>query len=127
MPTERINRRSSIGRCHVTTKYGRTAPVGYYAPNEFGLYDVLGNVWEWTEDCWNDSYESKPVDGGASKSGTCEHRVVRGGSWYNPPKVLRSAFRERAVPEGRDSFRGFRVAREIRSDSAGVVDAPAVD
>ena len=58
----------------------KTAPVGSFAPNGFGLYDMVGNVWEWTEDCWNDNYEGAPADGSARTSGDCIRRVVRGGS-----------------------------------------------
>ena len=61
--------------------YVDTAPAGSFQPNAFGLYDVLGNVWEWTEDCWNDDYSSAPTDGSAWQSGDCSPRVLRGGSW----------------------------------------------
>ena len=57
------------------------APVGSYEPNAFGLYDVLGNVSEWTEDCWNETYAGAPTDGRAWRSGDCSLRVLRGGSW----------------------------------------------
>ena len=63
--------------------YEWTAPVGSYRANGYGLYDVLGNVLEWTEDCWNESYDGAPSDGRAWESGECGRRVVRGGSWYN--------------------------------------------
>ena len=59
----------------------QTAPVGSFAANQFGLYDMVGNVWEWTEDCWNESYQGAPADGSAWTSGDCSRRVVRGGSW----------------------------------------------
>ena len=59
----------------------RTAEVGRYQPNSFGLYDMHGNVWEWVEDCWNDSYAGAPSDGRAWTSGDCSRRVIRGGSW----------------------------------------------
>ena len=73
----------------------RTLPVGSFAANGFGLYDVHGNVWEWVADCWNDSYHGAPSDGGAWERGDCDRRVVRGGSWYNAPWSLRSANRSR--------------------------------
>ena len=63
--------------------YTVMAPVGVYEANAFGLYDVLGNVWEWTQDCRNDSYSGAPVDGSAWRSGDCSERVLRGGSWFN--------------------------------------------
>ena len=69
----------------------RTAEVGHYQPNDYGLYDMHGNVWEWVQDCWNDSYAGAPTDGSAWTLGDCSQRVVRGGSWLNEPRGLRSA------------------------------------
>lgn len=93
--------------------YGSTAPVGSFAPNAFGLYDVLGNVSEWTQDCWNDSYRGAPTDGRARESGDCDRRVLRGGSWDINPWFLRSANRFRNTPVSRDRYYGFRVARTL--------------
>ena len=59
----------------------QTAPVGSFPANPFGLHDVHGNVEEWVEDCWNDSYNGAPTDGSAWVSGDCGHRVLRGASW----------------------------------------------
>ena len=73
--------------------YEFTAPVGSFAPNAFGLYDVLGNVWEWTEDCWSDSYAGAPTNGSAWQSGDCSLRVLRGGSWDLYPAYLHSSLR----------------------------------
>ena len=68
--------------CHgCGDSYRPTAPVGSFSANPFGLHDVHGNVWEWVEDCWNDSYDGAPSDGSAWESGNCERRVLRGGSW----------------------------------------------
>ena len=92
-----------------------TAPVGSYLANDFGLHDVIGNVWEWVENCWNESYEApgRPDDGGAWTSGDCGRRVVRGGSWGYDPRNLRSAFRGGSYTGGRDYGFGFRVARTL--------------
>ena len=76
--------------------HARTAPVGSYTKNRFGLSDVLGNVWEWVEDCWNGSYAGAPADGTAWKQGNCNRRVLRGGSWNSNPRNLRSADRGRS-------------------------------
>ena len=70
------------------------APVGWFAPNSWGLHDVHGNVGEWTQDCWNTSYVGAPTDGGVWEAGDCERRVVRGGHWLDEdPLALRSARR----------------------------------
>ena len=90
-----------------------THPVGQKVPNELGLYDMSGNVWEWVEDCWNDSYRGAPGDGRAWKSGTCSNHVVRGGSWGNIPGGVRSAIRVGYGAGGRSSSGGFRVARTL--------------
>ena len=90
-----------------------TAPVGTYTANTFGLYDVLGNVWEWTQDCWNDNYSNVSGDGSARESGDCSMRVLRGGSYVSGPKFLRSAYRIGETSELRDSGLGFRVARSF--------------
>jgi formylglycine-generating enzyme required for sulfatase activity len=74
---------------------------------------VHGNVWEWTEDCWNDSNSGNPGDGSARTTGNCSNRVVRGGSWYIPPQGLRSAFRRRDASVNRSSDHGFRLARTL--------------
>lgn len=86
-------------------------PVGSLATNGFGLHDMHGNVWEWVEDCWHDSYGGAPQDGSAWLSGDCDNRVLRGGSWSNHPRTLRAAFRGREPTEGRGGILGFRVAR----------------
>jgi formylglycine-generating enzyme required for sulfatase activity len=91
----------------------QTAPVGSFPPNAFGLYDMSGNAWEWTEDCWHDSYVGAPADGSAWTTGDCSLRVLRGGSWYSYPQYLRSASRNRDLPGDRIINVGFRVARTL--------------
>jgi formylglycine-generating enzyme required for sulfatase activity len=89
------------------------APVGRYAPEPFGTQDLIGNVSEWVEDCWHDSYRRAPGDGRAWVNRGCEERVVRGGSWASTLDQSRSAFRLQ-VPAGLTSARiGFRVARDL--------------
>ena len=90
----------------------RTAAVGRYQPNSYGLYDVHGNVWEWLADCWNDSYAGAPSDGRAWTLGDCSLRVVRGGSWYLVPRNLRSASRYRYTRSNRFDFIGFRLVQD---------------
>ena len=91
----------------------RTAPVGSFEPNAFGLFDTAGNVWEWVEDCWNKNYNGAPANGSAWTSGNCDEHVLRGGSWYFDPRNLRSAVRFRIGTGVRDGNFGFRVARTL--------------
>ena len=90
-----------------------TAPAGSFKPNAFGLYDLLGNVWEWTQDCWNEGYAGAPGDGRAWESGDCSARVARGGSWYHGVGHLRAAYRLRSPFLDRSLIVGFRVARSL--------------
>ena len=91
----------------------RTSPVGSFQANAFGLHDVLGNVAEWAQDCWNDSYRDAPTDGRAWKRGECGRRVVRGGSWGSRPRYLRSASRSWGDAGFRSNNLGFRVTRTL--------------
>ncbi len=97
----------------------QTAPVGSFAANGFGLYDTVGNVWEWTQDCNHDSYSGAPTDGSAwSKGGDCGSRILRGGAFDNYPKVVRSADRTGLNTDIRSNDFGFRVARTLVAPSA---------
>lgn len=88
----------------------RTAPVGSFAPNPWGLYDMLGNVWQLTQDCYHDSYDGAPTDGSAWTSGDCSARVERGDSFWLAYQVVSAAVRQDA---GSPAFNvGFRVARD---------------
>ena len=94
----------------------QTAPVGSFKANNFGLYDMQGNVWQWVEDCWHDNYEGAPNNGTAWKTACSERysRVVRGGSWGDPPDVLRSADRNRFTSSDFQLLNGgFRVGRTL--------------
>ena len=93
--------------------YAYTSPVGSFMPNGFGLYDMHGNVGEWTEDCYNDNYEGASVDGSAWTSGACDRRVVRGGDWALDPGSLRAAMRDSYATDLRNHEDGFRVARTL--------------
>lgn len=90
-----------------------THPVGLKPANPFGLYDIVGNVWQWTQDCYADSYASAPTNGSASEETKDCLRVDRGGSWLYLAWLLRSATRERNSANYRDRIMGFRVARRL--------------
>jgi len=91
------------------------APAGSFAPNAFGLYDMLGNVWEWVEDCYHGTYAGAPNDGSAWVEAGCAERVVRGGSWVGlrQAPLPRSAYRDWRPPDGRTYGLGFRLARTL--------------
>jgi len=92
----------------------QTAPVGSFAANGFGLYDMVGNVEEWMEDCYHDSYSGAPSDGSAWIEGAdCSRRIVRAGSWFFAPAFLRSAKRYWFTTDYRLNYLGFRVARTL--------------
>jgi len=95
----------------------QTAPVGSFAPNAFGLYDMTGNVEQWAQDCWHDNYDGAPADGSAWTGGDCSLRVLRGASYSSPPESLRSAHRAATAPASANGCRcinvSFRIARAI--------------
>jgi formylglycine-generating enzyme required for sulfatase activity len=96
--------------------YIYTAPVAHFKPNLFGLYDMLGNVWEWTLDCWHEDYKLAPYDGTAwpkTQGGDCDRQVIRGGSWGYDPQDLRSAIRLKLSSVEADYILGFRIARAL--------------
>jgi formylglycine-generating enzyme required for sulfatase activity len=102
---------------------GQSHPVGAKLPNAFGLYDMAGNVWQWTEDCYDNSYVGIPTDGRANDAASSDPkakdgqgnclRVDRGGSWMFPAWLLRPATRERNPADFRADIMGFRVARTL--------------
>jgi formylglycine-generating enzyme required for sulfatase activity len=91
-----------------------TAPVGSFAPNGFGLYDMIGNVWEWVFDCYHDNYRDVPTNGTAWTSDDCFFRVARGGAFNRPPEFSRSATRHGFKVDSRIDVLGFRVARTLK-------------
>lgn len=92
----------------------KSAPVGRFAPNPYGLFDMLGNVWEWVGDCYHDRFAEAPADGSVLDKPGCGKRVIRGGAWSFPAREMRSANRWRDFPSRRSDDTGFRVARELR-------------
>lgn len=93
---------------------GQTAPVGSFEPNAFGLYDMLGNVWEWTADCWHDNHEGAPADGTARTCEDSSRRVTRGGSWNNVPRWVRVSVRGWAHTPTRLPALGFRLVQGLQ-------------
>ena len=90
-----------------------TSSVKSYTANKFGLYDMHGNVWEWTQDCWNNSYTGAPDNGEAWTQGECEWRVLRGGAWGSQPNYLRSAYRFSGTTTERYVDIGFRLVQGL--------------
>jgi len=94
--------------------YANTSPVGRFKPNGFGLYDMLGNVWQWTADCYNNGYSGAPSDGAAWTTGICSPRVLRSGSWGDGPWGVRAGYRFWGDILGvRSNSTGFRLARTL--------------
>ena len=111
-----INSSQSYNSSNVTIPVGKPVEVGSYRPNAFGIYDMIGNVQEWVEDCFG-IYANAPADGSAvlgatSQSSGCE-KVMRGGSWKSPPQEARSAWRYWMHSHVRWGDAGFRVARDL--------------
>lgn len=90
-----------------------TVRVDSFRPNPWGLYNVHGNVWDWTDDCWNETNAGNPGDGVARTTGDCTWRVARGGAWNYSPNYLRSAFRYWNLPHNRSGVQGLRVVRTL--------------
>lgn len=88
-----------------------TAPAGRYRPNAFGLHDMLGNAWEWTEDCLKEEFAGTAPDDGDRPNRECARRVLRGGAWVDSPAFVRYDFRFFIASDDRDFYAGFRVAR----------------
>ena len=96
--------------------YGETKPVGLKYPNELGLFDMSGNVWEWVEDQWHGNYDGVPKDGSAwvdHEEGAL--RVIRGGGWGNSPQYCRVSYRGYLAPTDRNGDLGFRLGLSLQS------------
>jgi len=107
--------------------FSNTSPVGSFPPNGFGLYDMLGNVWEWVEDCWAKSYVDAPVDGAARVNALCEARVRRGGSWNSVERDLYNVgARAVGVPYARWDVYGFRVASDYAARASAPSESPEI-
>ena len=91
----------------------KTSPVDTFKVNPFGLHDMLGNVYEWVQDCWHDNYKGAPKDGSAWVEKDCVRRVIRGGSWYSHPRSVRSANRSGFDPGFSLYNVGFRLAQDL--------------
>jgi formylglycine-generating enzyme required for sulfatase activity len=93
----------------------QAAVVGSFRPNAFGIHDMEGNVWEWVEDIWHDSYGGAPADGSAwLEGGDATYRVIRGGSWHNEIELIRAPIRFKRHRKVQFDTLGFRVARTMR-------------
>ena len=103
----------ALGVASCDDGHAYTAPVGSFRANAFGLHDTLGNVGEWTQDCWNGDYAGAPSDGRAASTGDCTMRAVRGGSWDDAPTGVRAAYRVGSPVTVRLYSRGFRIARDM--------------
>jgi formylglycine-generating enzyme required for sulfatase activity len=109
----RTNARWTVAFRRYADGFWGPAPAGRLAANPFGLHDMGGNVMEWTEDCWHDSFVRAPADGSAWVNPGCGRRVIKGGSWTSTPVMSRSAFRLSSTQDTTDMRVGFRVARDL--------------
>ncbi|MDX2144599.1 MAG: formylglycine-generating enzyme family protein [Rhodospirillaceae bacterium] len=89
------------------------SPVGSFPANPWGLYDVIGNIWEWTEDCFIPHYDGAPTDGSVRREEGCDRLIVRGGGWYSRTWFARAPGRSREEPSYRSSTLGLRVVRDL--------------
>ncbi|MEL0036108.1 MAG: SUMF1/EgtB/PvdO family nonheme iron enzyme [Gammaproteobacteria bacterium] len=98
--------------CGARGEAARIKPVGTYQVNQFGLFDLHGNVWEWTQDCYNRNYDYAPNDGSAVEFNQCKRRVIRGGAWSSSTKELMPFYRSAAMPDFKSDSIGIRLARD---------------
>ncbi|MBT3072041.1 formylglycine-generating enzyme family protein [Rhodomicrobium sp. Az07] len=110
------NAQVSYNGSHVGNYLARTSKCDCFSANDWGLHDAHGNVWEWVQDCWHDTYQNAPSSSNpweVERGGNPRFRVLRGGSWSDPPQWLRSAARNDADRSTRNDNKGFRVIREL--------------
>jgi formylglycine-generating enzyme required for sulfatase activity len=90
-----------------------TAPAGQFPPNGFGLHDMIGNVYEWVEDCYSHILDTAPTNGSPLEVAGCGQHVLRGAAWYSDPGRITGRYRAYQKPDRRDYVVGFRVARSL--------------
>nr|VFK37169.1 MAG: Formylglycine-generating enzyme, required for sulfatase activity, contains SUMF1/FGE domain [Candidatus Kentron sp. SD]VFK39706.1 MAG: Formylglycine-generating enzyme, required for sulfatase activity, contains SUMF1/FGE domain [Candidatus Kentron sp. SD] len=113
---ERVPKRPPHINENCWDNFAFTAPAASFRSNAFGLFDMLGNAWEWTADCWRENYRSAPMDGGAwgkRNRGDCARRVIRGGGWESEPGNIRSATRDWGTSSVANATLGFRLVMEL--------------
>ena len=101
-------------KCGTEWSGKQSAPVGSFPPNQWGIHDMHGNIWEWTADCWNPNHEGAPTDGSVRSEGDCAKRVVRSGSWYYYPKLAHSQSRDKFAADLFSYNIGIRPVREFK-------------
>lgn len=97
----------------------KTAPVGSFGVNPFGIHDAHGNIVQWVADCYHDNHEGASPDGAPRTTGDCSRRTIRGGSWYMGTRTVRAAYRSGGEEGNRVGDRGFRVARTLGASAGG--------
>ncbi|WP_019621970.1 SUMF1/EgtB/PvdO family nonheme iron enzyme [Amphritea japonica] len=109
--------RAVCSECGTEWDGRKTAPIASFPPNSWSIHDMNGNVDEWVEDCYQDSYFDAPKDGSAMIDGLCEFRVMRGGSWFDIGRVIRSSSRYRHPPGSKKNSWGFRIALDLPNNT----------
>jgi formylglycine-generating enzyme required for sulfatase activity len=112
----------TVAPCH--DGYAYTSPAGAFEANGFGLHDMFGNAWQWTADCYHDSYQGAPGDGLAWTAGDCSRCILRGGSWSSGPRELRPAIRNPITTVNRNASLGFRVGRTLTAGAGTIMVVP---
>ena len=105
--------RATCAGCGSAWDRAGPAPVASFPANAFGLHDVVGNVWQWTADCWYRDYSTAPATGAPREEALCQQRVLRGGSWDNDAWMARLSYRANAAATLRQDINGFRVAKSV--------------